>query len=255
MSWPGGGMPPGWDMMGHNMGQPNPNQNQNPGAHPSANPYAGYGQQPPGMPPGYGSQPGYPPSQGYPGYPGQGQPSYGGQQPPGSGYPGMPGMNPQQNMGQHGWEHGMGQMMPGYPGHPGHPQYGQQKAPGRPPMGQNPMGSAANYGSSQQQLHQSQQQQSSGKIKNLKLVTVANFFVPGNTNVTSVYGQAMATPTPHQSGGPTASQAGSTPTSVPASSMTQNGFNQNVSPMPNFSFNQMSKVIPSKLTYHWFSNR
>ena len=58
----------------------------------------------------------------------------------------------------------------------------------------------------------------------------------------------MATPTPHQSGGPTASQAGSTPTSVPASSMTQNGFNQNVSPMPNFSFNQMSKVIPSKLT-------
>ena len=168
-------MPPGWDMMGHNMGQPNPNQNQNPGAHPSANPYAGYGQQPPGMPPGYGSQPGYPPSQGYPGYPGQGQPSYGGQQPPGSGYPGMPGMNPQQNMGQHGWEHGMGQMMPGYPGHPGHPQYGQQKAPGRPPMGQNPMGSAANYGSSQQQLHQSQQQQSSGKIKNLRLVTVAHF--------------------------------------------------------------------------------
>ena len=168
-------MPPGWDMMGHNMGQPNPNQNQNPGAHPSANPYAGYGQQPPGMPPGYGSQPGYPPSQGYPGYPGQGQPSYGGQQPPGSGYPGMPGMNPQQNMGQHGWEHGMGQMMPGYPGHPGHPQYGQQKAPGRPPMGQNPMGSAANYGSSQQQLHQSQQQQSSGNIKNLRLVTVANY--------------------------------------------------------------------------------
>ena len=155
-------MPPGWDMMGHNMGQPNPNQNQNPGA----NPYAGYGQQPPGMPPGYGSQPGYPPSQGYPGYPGQGQPSYGGQpQPPGAGYPGMPpGMNPQQSMGQHGWEHGMGQMMPGYPGHPGHPQYGQQKAPGRPPMGQNPMGSAANYGSAQQQLHQSQQQQSSGKI-------------------------------------------------------------------------------------------
>ena len=177
MSWPGGGMPPGWDMMGHNMGQPNPNQNQNPGAHPSANPYAGYGQQPPGMPPGYGSQPGYPPSQGYPGYPGQGQPSYGGQQPPGSGYPGMPGMNPQQNMGQHGWEHGMGQMMPGYPGHPGHPQYGQQKAPGRPPMGQNPMGSAANYGSSQQQLHQSQQQQSSGKIQNLRLVTVADFFL------------------------------------------------------------------------------
>lgn len=164
MSWPGGGMPPGWDMMGHNMGQPNPNQNQNPGAHPSANPYAGYGQQQPGMPPGYGSQPGYPPSQGYSGYPGQGQPSYGGQQPPGAGYPGMPGMNPQQSMGQHGWEHGMGQMMPGYPGHPGHPQYGQQKAPGRPSMSQNPMCSAANYGAAQQQLHQSQQQQSSGKI-------------------------------------------------------------------------------------------
>ena len=85
-------------------------------------------------------------------------------------------------------------------------------------------------------------------FKILRVVKLVNNFL-GNTNVTSVYGQAMATPTPHQSGGPTAaSQAGSTPTSVPASSMTQNGFNQNVSPMPNFSFNQMSKVIPSKLT-------
>ena len=30
MSWPGGGMPPGWELMGHMGQQPPPNQNQNP---------------------------------------------------------------------------------------------------------------------------------------------------------------------------------------------------------------------------------
>ena len=62
------------------------------------------------------------------------------------------------------------------------------------------------------------------------------------TNVSSVYGQSpMATPQQQTPRNPT-------PTSAPppVSSMAQNGFNQNVSqPMPNFSFNQMPKVIIS----------
>ena len=167
MSWPGGGMPPGghgWDMMGHGMGQ-NPNPNANPNY-----PGGPYGQQTPGMPPGYGNpaQPsGYPPTQGYPGYPGQGQGGYGAQQ--GGPYPGMGnmgGQNPaaisqhQARMGQQGWPNQqLGQMMSAYPGHPNphaNPQYPTGQKP-RPPMPSNAMG--GNYGQ--------QQQQPSGKTKHL----------------------------------------------------------------------------------------
>ena len=63
--------------------------------------------------------------------------------------------------------------------------------------------------------------------------------------MTSVYGQTMATPAP---GGTT--PAAQPPTSAAphptvTSAMSQNGFSQNVSPMPNFNFNQLPKVTSS----------
>ena len=208
----------GWPP-GGGMGGP-PGWGDMMGGHPGHNPQANqqnqyaqqYGQQGPNGPGGPGG-PGGPPM-GYPGQP-----------PQGMGYPGFPPNQPNYPPGPHSQ------------GYPGQPTPGGAAPPWGQPPGMHPGMHPAHMGypGPNHARPQPGSSQPGGPFVGQQ----------ATTNVSSVYGQSpMATPQPQTP------QQNPTPTSAPTSMAAANGFNQNVSqPMPNFSFNQMPKVIIQFILY------
>lgn len=289
MSWPGG-LPPGWGNPNTMMGMQGQGQAPNQQGYPGYGQQQGYqhgqqqsqqsgwgahGQQAPG-------QPGNP----YGGYGQTGQPQQNGQFAAMGGYPSnqyaQMAQNPtnQAQMAQPGWNHAaMNPMMAGYQTHHhqygaavpssaptksqhqsvmsghqsiGHTNYPHQSAfpprngPAMTPVSQPP--GAPGVNSSLTELLQNPTSAAPSSIAPQRPRA------PSQTNVTSVYGQSMATPAQHPPRHPAVpssqaiSQSNMNGSIMYSSQNTPKMFNnplseQNLSPMPNFSFNQQPKVI------------
>jgi len=286
MSWPGG-LPPGWGNPNAMMGMQGQGQPQNQQGYPGYGQQQGYQQQAQQGAWGSHGQQAPGPTNPYGGYGQSATPQQNGQFPsmggyPPNQYPQMTNSSNQQQMGQSGWN--MNPMMAGYQHHhqyganvpssaptkssqhqtgmTGHQSHAHSNYPHQstfPPRngpGMTPVSQPATSGlpggvnSSLTELLQNPVTSTSLAPTSLAPQRPR---APSQTNVTSVYGQSMATPAQHPPRHPAVpSSQAITQSNMNGSNMYNNQntpkmFNnplteQNLSPMPNFNFNQTPKV-------------